>query len=149
MSNTNFGLIAGRLTKDGEKKVVGNGVIVVDVCVASSIYEKDAEYPNYFYFSIFGKQAENLYNNGFLKKGQFVNVKYHLKQDRWEKDGKQMSMLKIITENIEIVGYPSSHSEKNQQPLSNVPHFEPAAQGQPPMPGDSEIPFEPSGDAIF
>ena len=150
MSNTNVTLIAGRLTKDGEKKVVGtNGTVVVDICVASSIFEKDAEYTNYFYTSVFGRQAESLYNNGFLKKGQFVNIKAHLKQDRWEKDGKQMSMLKIITENIEIVGYPSSHSEKNQQPLSNVPHFEPAAQGQPPMPGDSEIPFDGSQNGIF
>lgn len=152
MSNTNVTIIDGRLTKDGEKKIVGNnGTVAVDICVASSIYEKDAEYTNYFYLTIFGRQGENLYNNGFLKKGQFVAIKAHLKQDRWEKDGKQMSLVKIVPENVEIIGYPSGHIDKagnlfkavqngtaNDAPVMNEK-----------MPDDNEIPFESSDSGIF
>lgn len=152
MSNTNVTIIDGRLTKDGEKKIVGNnGTVVVDICVASSIYEKEAEYTNYFYLTIFGRQAENLYNNGFLKKGQFVAIKAHLKQDRWEKDGKQMSLLKIVPENVEIIGYPSGHIDKAGKLFKAVQN---GATDDAPviteyMPDDNEIPFESRENGIF
>lgn len=151
MTNTNVTIIDGRLTKDGEKKIVGNnGTVVVDICVASSIYEKDAEYTNYFYLTIFGRQAENLYNNGFLKKGQFVAIRAHLKQNRWEKDGKQMSLLKIVPENVEIIGYPSGHIDKaDSKPKTAQNGTATDAPVMSDMPDDSEIPFDQSENGLF
>ena len=113
MTNNNFGIINGRLTKDAEKKTVGDNLTVVELSIASSVYKKDAEYTNYFYTSVFGKPAEGLFSNGKLKKGQFVSLKYHLEQDRWTNaEGKNCSALKIVSENVELAGYPSSSSGK-------------------------------------
>ncbi len=52
--------------------------------------------------TIWGKTAENL--KPYLTKGKQICVEGHLKQDRWEKDGKTQSRVSIVADNVQLLG---------------------------------------------
>ena len=57
---------------------------------------------SFFDLALFGKRAEGL--NQYLTKGQQVAVEGSLTQDRWEQDGNKRSKVKIIANNIQLLG---------------------------------------------
>ena len=102
MTDMNHVFLIGRLTKDlgaDERSFgyVGNGMARANVSIAVNRSRKEGDQwtdeVNYFDITIWGKTAENL--KQYLTKGKQIAVEGYLKQDRWEKDGKNMSKVSM------------------------------------------------------
>lgn len=101
MNDTNKTWQVGRLTRDAELKTAGN----TSVCkfgIAVNEKYKETEYVNFFDVEMWGKFAEAL--SSYLKKGKQVAICGKLKQDRWEKDGTKRSRVKIVCQELQLLG---------------------------------------------
>lgn len=121
-------VIVGRITKDCEFGYMNSGSAKADFSIAVNDSRKNGnewvDETSFFNITVWGKSAENL--KDYLKKGQQVAIEGKLKQDRWEKDGKTMSAIKIITENVQLLGgrksdNPSSASSQGNVSTDNFP----------------------------
>lgn len=105
----------GHLTRDAEVTYTPGGMAVGKISIAvNRRVKKGQEWvdeANYFDVSIFGKQAESL--KQFLTKGKQIAVDGFLKQDRWEKDGQKHSAVKIIANDIQLLGGRDGGSQNN------------------------------------
>ena len=133
MTDLNHVVLIGRLTQDlgGDEKsfgYVGNGQARANVSIAVNRSKKSGdewvEEVSYFNITIWGKTAENL--KPYLTKGKQICVEGHLKQDRWEKDGKKESRVTIVADNVQLLGGKSEGAGNN-----TAPKFEPAKNSQP------------------
>lgn len=97
--------IKGNLTRAPELKHTTSGKVVCDIAVAySRVYAKNGKKTtevSYFDIEVWGVTAENC--GKYLKKGNGVIVEGRLKQDRWEKDGKPQSRVKIMANNVQFL----------------------------------------------
>lgn len=112
--------VIGRLTKEmalsytNAKKAVGKISLAVNRRYKQN--EQLVEEVSYFDIVVFGKQAENL--KQWLTKGRQVAVTGILKQDRWvSKDGKKMSQVSIIANNVQFLGGQSDRVQSNGSPI--------------------------------
>ena len=134
MADLNEGAFYGRLTEDAKKETYGEGKVRVDFCVCNNIYINGKDYPNFFHLSMFGSHAENLYP--YLKKGQAVNVVYYMKQDRWEKDGKQYSKITPVVQKCHLEGKSKKgNAESNEAAPEETFEVEPSSE----TPADGSI----------
>ena len=105
----------GRLTRDAEVTYTPGGMAVGKISIAVNRRVKKGQdwvdEANYFDVSIFGKQAESLQK--FLTKGKQIAVDGFLKQDRWEKDGQKHSAVKIVANDIQLLGGRDGGSQNN------------------------------------
>lgn len=105
-NDVNHVILIGRLTRDAELKFVNSGNAVGSFSIAVNRNVKNGdnweEKANFFDIELWGKQAETL--NQFLVKGKQVAVEGNLAQDRWEKDGQPHSKVKIVANNVELLG---------------------------------------------
>lgn len=89
--------IMGNLTRDPEMRYTQSGKGVCNISIANNrVYTANGEKKtevSYFDVEVWGVVAENCVK--YLKKGRGVIVEGRLKQDRWEKDGKTQSKVKI------------------------------------------------------
>lgn len=97
--------IMGNLTRDPELKYTPSGKTVCSLSIANNrVYtskgEKTAEV-SYFDVEVWGAAAENC--SKYLTKGSGIIVEGRLRQDRWEKDGKTQSRVRIIANNIHFM----------------------------------------------
>jgi len=76
------------------------------------------------------KTAENV--GQYLKKGASVLVEGRLTQDRWEKDGKKFSRIKVVAESVQFLSRPNAAGDAAG---TN------AGVAQPGPSGDQEPPF--------
>lgn len=150
MTDLNHVVLIGRLTQDlgsDERSFgyVGNGQARANVSIAVNRSKKSGdewiEEVSYFNITIWGKTAENL--KPYLTKGKQICVEGHLKQDRWEKDGKKESRITIVADNVQLLGGKSDGAGNN---ISAAPHFEPANNSENNQAGESgdfpeDIPF--------
>lgn len=95
--------LLGRLTRDCEVKTFNNGgnVINFDIAVNRSVKKGDewTDEANFFairYSSKSTKIAE------YLKKGTQVVINGYLKQEKWEKDGKQNSKIVVVATTLNL-----------------------------------------------
>ncbi|MBF0594146.1 MAG: single-stranded DNA-binding protein [Candidatus Omnitrophica bacterium] len=97
--------IMGNLTRDPELKTIPSGKSVCSLSIANNrIYSKNNEKVtevSYFDVEVWGVIAENCAR--YLKKGSGIIVEGRLKQDRWEKDGKTQSRVRISANNIHFL----------------------------------------------
>ncbi|MEI8012410.1 MAG: single-stranded DNA-binding protein [Candidatus Omnitrophota bacterium] len=97
--------IMGNLTRDPELKNTPSGKTVCTLSIANNrIYSKNNERVtevSYFDIEVWGPMAENC--GKYLKKGSGIIVEGRLKQDRWEKDGKTQSRVRISANNIHFM----------------------------------------------
>ena len=97
--------IMGNLTRDPEMKYIPSGKAVCNLSIANNrIYTKNGEKVtevSYFDVEVWGVVAENC--SKYLTKGQGVIVEGRLRQDRWEKDGKTQSRVRISANNIHFL----------------------------------------------
>ena len=105
----------GNLTRDEEVNYTPGGMAVGKISIAvNRRVKKGQEWvdeANYFDVSVFGKQAEGL--KPYLTKGKKIAVDGFLKQDRWEKDGQKHSAVKIIANDIQLLGGRDGGSQNN------------------------------------
>lgn len=106
MTDTNFFVLVGRLTRDSEITYTQSGVAIGKFSIACNSRRKQGDNfideAHFFNITMFGKYIEAV--NPYLKKGQQVVVTGHLKQDRWEKDGKKFSNVSIVGDSLQMVG---------------------------------------------
>ena len=99
-------VMIGNLTRDMEIRYAQNGNCIGNFSLAVNRAKKQGdkwiEETSFFDVSLFGKMAESL--KPYLVRGQKVCVVGYLKQDRWEKDGKNYSKVVIVAENIQLCG---------------------------------------------
>jgi single-strand DNA-binding protein len=97
--------IMGNLTRDPEMKQTPSGKSVCSLSIANNrIYTKNGEKVtevSYFDVEVWGAVAENCAK--YLSKGHGVIVEGRLRQDRWEKDGKTQSRVRISANNIHFL----------------------------------------------
>lgn len=97
--------IMGNLTRDPEMKYTPSGKAVCALSIAnnrvySSNNEKVTEV-SYFDVEVWGAPAENCAK--YLTKGSGIIVEGRLKQDRWEKDGKTQSKVRIVANSVHFM----------------------------------------------
>lgn len=106
MKDLNSLVLIGRITADCKFGYLNSGSAKAEFSIAVNDTKKDGnnwvDEPSFFNITVWGKTAENLHTR--FVRGQQVAIEGKLKQDRYEKDGKKMSVVKIITENIQLVG---------------------------------------------
>jgi len=97
--------ILGNLTRDPELKYTNSGKSVCNLSIANNrVYSKGSEKVtevSYFDIEVWGAVAENCAK--YLSKGSGIIVDGRLKQDRWEKDGKMQSRVRIVANNIHFM----------------------------------------------
>jgi len=114
--------IMGNLTRDPELKYTNSGKSVCNLSVANNrIYTSGGEKVtevSYFDVEVWGAVAENCAK--YLAKGRGIIVEGRLKQDRWDKDGKTQSRVRITANNIHFLPGRRDDSGGGQQPTANV-----------------------------
>ena len=89
--------IMGNLTRDPEIKYTPAGKAVCSLSIANNrVYTKNTEKVtevSFFDVEVWGASAENC--SKYLTKGSGIIVEGRLRQDRWEKDGKSFSRVRI------------------------------------------------------
>jgi len=125
--------LRGNLTKDGAVKEYGSFTKgELSIAVSESWKDQSGEWqerPSYFDVELTGRNASDATN---FKKGTPVLVVGKLRQDRWEKDGKNYSKVVIRAASVEVVKVFSTNNERAAQPARQ-------ADSQPS--GGDDLPF--------
>jgi len=97
--------IMGNLTRDPEMKYTASGKAVCNMSIANNrVFSKNGERAtevSYFDVEVWGVVAENCAK--YLTKGSGIIVEGRLRQDRWEKDGKTQSRVRITANNVHFL----------------------------------------------
>jgi single-strand DNA-binding protein len=99
----NYVDVQGNLTRDGELKYLNSGMAICNLSIAVNESKKKPDgtwenIPSYFDVTCFGKLAERVAPAAL--KGKRFDISGHLKQERWEKDGRTQSKVVIIADDI-------------------------------------------------
>ena len=107
--------IMGNLTRDPEMKYIPSGKAVCSLSIANNrVYTKNSEKVtevSYFDVDVWGVQGENC--SKYLTKGNGVIIEGRLRQDRWEKDGKTQSRVKITANAVHFLPKKKNKSNDN------------------------------------
>ena len=110
----------GNLTRDPEMKYTPTGKAVCSLSIANNrVYTKGSEKVSevsYFDVEVWGATAENC--SKYLSKGSGVIVEGRLKQDRWEKDGKTQSRVRISANSVHFMPRKGDDSSSQQSSSS-------------------------------
>ncbi|MDO8675085.1 MAG: single-stranded DNA-binding protein [Candidatus Omnitrophota bacterium] len=97
--------IMGNLTRDPEMKYIPSGKAVCGLSIANNrVYTKNGEKVtevSYFDVDVWGPAAENC--SKYLTKGSGIIVEGRLRQDRWEKEGKTQSRVRITANAVHFL----------------------------------------------
>ncbi len=115
--------IMGNLTRDPELKYTPSGKSVCSLSIANNrVYTSNGEKKtevSYFDVEVWGVVAENCAK--YLAKGRGIIVEGRLRQERWEKDGKTQSRVRISANNIHFLpGKRDEPSGAAPQPASDA-----------------------------
>ena len=122
--NFNKVIIAGRVTRDIELRQTTNGTAVTDISLAvNKTFMKDGEKKEETVFvdvTLWNRAAEIAHQ--YCGKGQPLHIEGRLAQDVWEdrETGAKRSKLKVVGENIQLLGGKLDSSSKNQN--NGAPH---------------------------
>ncbi len=108
--------IMGNLTRDPEIKYIPSGKAVCSLSIANNrVYTKNGEKVtevSYFDVEVWGLAAENC--SKYLTKGNGVIVEGRLRQDRWEKDGKTQSRVRITANAVHFLPKKQNNTAEGQ-----------------------------------
>ncbi len=114
--------IMGNLTRDPELKYTPAGKSVCSLSIANNrIYTKNGEKVSevsYFDVEVWGVVGENCAK--YLTKGSGVIVEGRLKQDRWEKDGKTQSRVRISANSVHFLAKKRDDASGGSQPIAQT-----------------------------
>lgn len=107
MASFNKVILMGNVTRDIELRYTPSKLAVTDIGLAVNDRRKNAqgewvEEATFVDITLWGRTAEIA--SQYLSKGAPVLVEGRLKLDTWEKDGKKNSKLKVIGEDIRLLG---------------------------------------------
>lgn len=110
-------ILVGRLTREPEYKNV-NGTSLVKYSLATNrtyvVNGDKREDVSYVDCESWGKLADII--RQYCTKGKQILIEGRLKQDTWEAEGKKMSKLKVVVENMQLLGSKSDSSSQNSGP---------------------------------
>ena len=110
--------IMGNLTKDPEMKFTPSGKAVCSLSIANNrVYTKNTEKVtevSFFDVEVWGAAAENC--SKYLLKGSGIIVEGRLRQDRWEKDGKTQSRVRITANAVHFL--PKKQNSAGEAPAA-------------------------------
>lgn len=121
-TNTNVVILNGRLVRDVELIYTSGGMAIANGSIAVNRKRKSEngiiDEVSYFDFSLMGKIAENL--KPYMNKGKLLTIQGRLKQDRWQgQNGEHFSKVKIIAENVELLGGNNANSNNYNNDYNN------------------------------
>ncbi len=144
-------MIMGNVTRDIELRYTPKGTAVADMGLACNRVRsgddgQKIEEVTFVDVTLWGRQAELA--NQYLGKGKPVFIEGRLQTDSWtdKETGKQRSKLKVVGENMQFIGAPSSGGggnnnggqQQQNQPMQNSPQqSQPQQQQQAPPQGGS------------
>jgi len=112
--------IMGNLTRDPEMKYIPSGKAVCSLSIANNrVYTKNGEKVtevSYFDVEVWGIAAENCAK--YLLKGSGIIVEGRLRQDRWEKDGKTQSRVRITANAVHFLPKKQNNAAEPQPAAS-------------------------------
>ena len=101
MADYNKAILIGRMTRDIEVRYTPNGTAVGDFSLAVNGQMKDKhDIVSFIDVTAWGRTAEVIAE--YAGKGKEILVEGRLRQERWEKDGKNYSKLKVICERMPV-----------------------------------------------
>lgn len=118
MASFNNVTLVGNITREIELRHVGsNNTAVTDIGLAVNERVKRGDswedVTSFFDCTLWGRTAEIA--NEYLGKGSSVLVSGRLKQETWEKDGQKRSKVKIIVNELQMLGKKGDRNEHNQE----------------------------------
>ena len=106
MASFNKVIVMGNVTRDIELRTIGSGTSVTDIGLAvNDRVKRGTEWVDETTFvdvTLWGKLAETAQQ--YLAKGQPVLIEGRLKSESWEKDGQKRSKLKVVAEQMRLLG---------------------------------------------
>ena len=140
----------GNVTREIEVKDLASGTKVADLGLAvNDRVKRGDEWVDEVSFvdvTFFGRSAEIA--GQYLSKGSPVLVEGRLKMDSWEKDGQKRTKLKVIGEQLKLLGSKDGGGEsrgtRTAPPARKQSNFADKAKddfGGTDMPDDGSIPF--------
>ncbi|HAN99719.1 MAG TPA: single-stranded DNA-binding protein [Planctomycetaceae bacterium] len=106
MASFNKVVLVGNLTRDVEVRFTPSQMPVTDIGLAvNDRVKRNNEWVDEATFvdvTLFGRNAEIA--GQYLSKGSQVLIEGRLKLDQWEQDGQKRSKLKVIGENMRMLG---------------------------------------------
>jgi single-strand DNA-binding protein len=107
MASFNKVILMGNLTRDVEIRYIPSGTAVAEVGLAVNDRRKSAsgewvDETTFVDVTLWGRQAEVA--GEYLSKGSPVLIEGRLKLDQWEKDGQKRSKLRVVAENMRMLG---------------------------------------------
>ena len=102
----NVVVLVGRLTRDCELKSTPQGTSVCRFSIAVNRRKRTGDRwedeVSYFDVVLWGKSAETL--KPYLQKGRQVSIEGELRQNRWDQDGKTVSKVEVVANNVQLLG---------------------------------------------
>jgi single-strand DNA-binding protein len=106
MADINYVVLVGRLTRDANLKFTSSGLAICEFSLAINrrVRQGDTwtDEAHFFDITLFGKQGEAIAQ--YMTKGNQIAVEGELRLDRWEQDGQKRSKIKIVANNIQLLG---------------------------------------------
>ena len=143
MTDNNSVSINGRLVREAILSYSNGGTAILkfSIAVNRSVKKGDKweDEASFFDCVMFSKMAESV--NKYLEKGKQVSIIGELKQERWEKDGKQNSKVVIVVEKLQLLGSKDEQKQSYQKSEANTPENFQDDSAQFGFGDDSSIPF--------
>ena len=144
MPSFNRVVLVGNLTRDVELRRTPAGTAVTDIGLAVNerVKRNDqwVDEANFFDVTLWGRTAEVAAE--YLSKGSPVLIEGRLKQESWETDGQKRNKVKVVAEQMQMVGGRSHPSTNGQNVTVGPERLANAASGQSGAEaGQSDIPF--------
>ena len=119
MNDVNKIILIGRLVRDPEFKTV-TGFSLVNFSIVNNQKTKQKEEVNFFDCQAWGKLADII--RQYCKKGKQVAIEGRLQQSVWDgQDGKKNSKIRIVVENLQLLGGNENSSNKSKPDQSDKP----------------------------
>ena len=145
MASFNRVILMGNLTRDPEVRHTPGGTAVCDIGLAvnRTWFDKQTQQKKedvtFVDVTLWGRQAEVA--GEYLSKGRQVLIEGRLSLDSWEdkESGQKRSKLKVVCENMTMVGSKGSDDQSRGQSSAGEESQEPRYEA-PPV-DDAEVPF--------
>jgi single-strand DNA-binding protein len=107
LASFNRVILMGNLTRDPELRYLQSGMAVADVTLAVNDRRKAPngewiEEVSFVDVTLWGRTAETA--GEYLTKGSPVLIEGRLKMESWEKDGQKRTKLKVVCDQMRLVG---------------------------------------------
>jgi len=116
MASYNRVILIGNVVRDLELKHIGSGTAVCELGLAVNRpkTKEGVEKCDFFDCTLWGRTAEVACE--YLKKGSSVLIEGRLQLDTWEKDGQKRSKVKVVGDQMTMLGKGGSGNSKPAEP---------------------------------